>query len=106
MSRPDPRARAVLQDEALTRRAMQSLRLFVEWAWPILEPATPFQANWHLDLLCEYLEAITEGQMRRLVINIPPRYGKSLLVSVLWPCWEWIRRPSTRWFFVIYADSI
>jgi predicted phage terminase large subunit-like protein len=31
---------------------------------------------------------------------------KSLLTSVLWPCWEWIRRPSARWIFVSYAESL
>lgn len=44
--------------------------------------------------------------MRRLVINIPPRYMKSLLVSVLWPCWEWQLRPSQRSLFSSYAESL
>src|SRR3954470_6034210 len=90
---------AALLDEIAIRRARQSLRSFVEWAWPILEPGTAFQANWHIDLICEYLEAVTAGQIRRLVINIPPRHMKSLLVSVLWPCWEWYWRPSARYIF-------
>ncbi len=107
MSRLSHRQRlAGLQDETLTRRAAQSLRLYVEWAWPVLEPATPFLPNWHIDLLSEYLEAVTAGDIRRLVINIPPRHGKSLLVSVLWPCWEWIQHPSTRWLFVSYSDQL
>jgi predicted phage terminase large subunit-like protein len=106
MSVGDPRRRAALQDEVLTRRATTSLRTFVEWAWPILEPATAFQANWHIDLISEYLETVTAGDTRRLVINIPPRYGKSLLVSVCWPCWEWIQRPSTRWVFTSYTESL
>lgn len=95
-----------LQDEALRRRAEASLRTFVEWAWPVLEPATPFQPNWHIDLICEYLEAVTAGTIRSLVINMPPRYGKSLLVSVLWPCWEWLRTPGRRWLFVSYSDAL
>src|SRR5258708_2130933 len=93
MTRPRERL-AALQDETLARRAAQSLRLYVEWAWPVLEPATPFLGNWHVDLICEYLEAVTAGAIRRLVINMPPRYGKSLLVSVLWPTWEWLTHPS------------
>ncbi len=88
MSTPDRRRVAAVQEGLLVRRATQSLRTFVEWAWPVLEPATPFQPNWHIDLLCEYLEGITAGDIRRLVINVPPRIGKSLPVAVLWPCWE------------------
>ena len=106
MVAPDRRALAVLQDEALARRAPHALRTYVEWAWPILEPATPFLGNWHIDLICEYLEAISAGQLRRLVINMPPRYGKSLLVSVLWPTWEWLTHPSTRWVFVSYSEAL
>ena len=106
MRHGDRRQQAALQNEILTRQAVTSLRVFVEWAWPILEPGAPFQPNWHIDLLCEYLEAVTAGEIRRLVINIPPRYGKSLLVSVCWPCWEWIQRPSHRWLFTSYAEKL
>ena len=97
---------ADLQDELLTRKATRSLRAFVEQAWPVLEPTTPFLPNWHIDLVCEHLEAITAGQTTRLLINLPPRYMKSLLVSVFWPVWEWISSPSRRWICVSYSDSL
>jgi hypothetical protein len=79
-----------LQDALLTVQATTSLRLFVQQAWAILEPAVPLLWNWHIDYLIEHLEAVTTGQIQRLLINLPPRYMKSLLVSVLWPIWEWI----------------
>jgi hypothetical protein len=97
---------ARLQDEKLTRLAEGSLRVFVECAWRILEPATPFLGNWHIDLICEYLEQVTAGHIRRLVINVPPRYMKSILVSICWPCWEWIRRPEARWIFASHAETL
>ena len=94
------------QDELLTRQAARSLRAFVEQAWPVLEPTTPFLPNWHIDLVCEHLEAITAGETTRLLINLPPRYMKSLLVSVFWPVWEWISSPSRRWICVSYSDAL
>lgn len=97
---------AAVLDEMAVRHARQSLRAFVEWIWPILEPGTAFQPNWHIDFICEHLEAVTAGQILRLVINIPPRYMKSLLVSVLWPCWEWYLRPQTRFVFSSYAETL
>jgi predicted phage terminase large subunit-like protein len=97
---------AALLEEAEIRRARTSLRAFVAWAWPILEPQTRFLGSWHIDLLCEYLEAVTSGQILRLVINVPPRYMKSLLVSILWPCWEWQQRPGTRYVFSSYAETL
>lgn len=99
-------AQATIQDALLTRRAEGSLRAYVEQAWPILEPDVAFLPNWHIDLLVEHLEAVTAGQIRRLLINIPPRSMKSLLVSVLWPTWEWIQRPGSRWIFASYADAL
>lgn len=95
-----------LQDELLTRAARKSLRAFIEPAWNVLEPGTPFQPNWHIDLIAEYLEAVTAGQITRLLITLPPRYMKSLLVSVLWPTWEWIQAPTMRWVFVSHAESL
>jgi predicted phage terminase large subunit-like protein len=97
---------AALFDEVAIRRPRHSLRCFVEWAWPILEPGIVFLPNWHIDLICEYLEAVTAGQIRRLIINIPPRYMKSLLVSVFWPCWEWCRQPSGRYIFSSYGEGL
>jgi hypothetical protein len=103
----DKRVRlAALLDEAAVRRARLSLRVFVELVWRTLEPGVTFQPNWHIDLICEYLEAVTAGEIHRLVINIPPRYMKSLLVSVLWPCWEWYLRPEMRFVFSSYAESL
>jgi hypothetical protein len=46
---------------------------------------TAFQGGIHVDAICDYLQAVTEGKIKRLIINIPPREGKSTLVSVLWP---------------------
>lgn len=95
-----------VRDELLTRLAERSLSAYVHEAWPILEPDTPFLPNWHIDLIAEYLEAVTAGEITRLVINMPPRYGKSMLVSVFWPTWEWIRAPHTRWLFASYSESL
>ena len=103
----DPLIRQLhLQDALLKVQAEQSLRRYVEQAWPILEPDVPFLSNWHIDYLAEHLEAVTAGEITRLLINIPPRYMKSILVSVLWPTWEWIHEPSRRWIFASYADSL
>jgi predicted phage terminase large subunit-like protein len=86
--------------------ATRSLQEFIRQAWPVLQPATPFVSGWHIDALCEHLEAITYGQIRNLLINIPPRHMKSLTVSVFWPCWEWIRCPERRWLYASYAESL
>jgi predicted phage terminase large subunit-like protein len=62
---------------------------FVRQAWHVLEPGTAYVHNWHIDVVCAHLEAVTDGRIQRLLINIPPGFSKSLLVSVFWPAWEW-----------------
>ena len=86
-------------------RCRRSLRTFIEAAWPIVEP-TPFVPGWHIDAVCEHLEAVTRGDIRNLLINVPPRHTKSTIVSVMWPCWEWIDHAERRWLFASYAESL
>jgi predicted phage terminase large subunit-like protein len=82
------------------------LREFIRQAWPIVEPGTTYSHNWHIDAICEHLEAATAGSIRRLIINIPPRTMKSISVSVMWPAWVWLTRPETRWMFASYAQDL
>lgn len=71
------------------RRECVSLAEFVKRSWHILEPETELQWGWALDAICDHLEAVTDGRIRRLLINCPPGLMKSLLVGVFWPAWEW-----------------
>src|SRR3954471_1986287 len=87
-------------------QATRSFREFVLQAWPIIEPSTPFVPGWHIDAIVEHLEAVSYGQIRNLLINVPPRHMKSLLVSVLWPAWEWIGWPQRRWLYSSYAAQL
>jgi hypothetical protein len=82
------------------------VREFVRQAWPIVESSTPFVPGWHIDAIIDHLETVSRGQIRNLLINVPPRHMKSLLVAVLWPAWEWIRFPERRWLYSSYAASL
>jgi predicted phage terminase large subunit-like protein len=95
-----------LLEEIDAEFAGRSLREFVVQAWPIVEPSTPFVPGWHIDAIIGHLEAVTAGQIRLLLINVPPRHMKSLLVSVFWPAWEWIRFPERRWLYSSYGAQL
>src|SRR3984893_287308 len=95
-----------LANEIDRELAERNLRDFVRLAWHVVEPSTPFMDGWHIDAITDHLEAITRGEIRNLLINVPPRHMKSLLVSVFWPCWEWLRCPQRRWLFSSYAASL
>jgi predicted phage terminase large subunit-like protein len=84
-----------------------SLSGFVKEAWPALEPEAKYQHNWHVDAVCEHLEAISRGEINRLLINVPPGTMKSLLVAVFWQAWEWgpLGRPSLRYLTTSFNDG-
>lgn len=56
--------------------------------------------------MADYLAAVTAGEINRLIINIPPRYMKSISVSVMWPVWTWTTKPTMRFMFSSYAQSL
>jgi hypothetical protein len=86
--------------------ARRSLHEFVRQAWPVLEPETPFVEGMHVRAVCDHLQALTEGRIRNLIVNIPPGHAKSLLTAVFWPAWVWIDHPEARWLFSSYREPL
>lgn len=64
-----------------------------------MQAGKTFVPGWHLDAVAEHLEAVSRGEIRRLVINVPPRHMKSLATCVFWPTWDWIDNPQRSWIF-------
>ncbi len=89
-----------------TERLEKSLHAFVKEAWHVVEPQNPFIDSWHVGCVCEHLQALTDLEIQRLVMNMPPRHGKSLLCSVFWPAWVWATQPHTRWLFGSYGEAL
>lgn len=85
--------------------ARRSLYKFVLYTWHLVE-TKPFVDGWHIRMICAHLEAVSRGKLMRLMINIPPRHMKSLLVSVFWPAWHWLWDPAHQWLFSSYAHSL
>lgn len=63
----------------------KNLKEFVVQAWRIIEPETDFVDNWHIDAICEHLEAVSRSEIKRLLINVPPRHAKLLADSTTVP---------------------
>ena len=92
----------LLEVELLT----SSLHEFLKVAWPIIEPSRAFIDNWHIGAITEHLEAVDRGEIKRLVINIPPRMLKSITVDVMFPSWVWTHRPQVKFLSVSYNRSL
>ncbi|ESR23777.1 phage terminase large subunit [Lutibaculum baratangense] len=97
-----------MSDRARLLRALlrQDLSVFVEKAFRTLEPGTPYRHNWHIDHLCWQLQRVERGEIRRLIINVPPRSMKSITVAVGFTAWLMGRDPAKRMICVSYADDL
>ena len=87
-------------------KARRSLYEFVVQAWHVPEPSTPFVDGLPFRAICLHLQAVTEGRIRNLIINVPPGHAKSLLTAVFWPAWVWIRHAEARFLFSSYREPL
>ncbi len=86
--------------------ALDSLHSFTRLCWNVVEPKEKFVDGWHIHAISEHLQAVTRGEIRNLIISVPPRHMKSIEVCVMWPAWVWLTQPSKRWIFGSYAQSL
>lgn len=78
---------------------------FVRYFWGVLEPETALVDGWPLWAICEHLEAVTFNEVKRLLINVPPGFMKSMLTDVFWPAWEWGPMGKTHYRYVAFSYS-
>lgn len=87
--------RQALEERAI-RAAHRSLRAFTQMTWPVLNPGVQLVWGAVHDAMAEHLEAVVEGQVKRLLITVPPGHGKTTLASINLPLWWWLRKPELR----------
>ena len=88
--------------------AEHDLLAFVRMFWRVLEPEKKLIEGWVLDGLCDVLIAVTDGDLTRLCINVPPGSLKSSLLNIFYPAWEWGPRnkPHMRYLSVSYSTAV
>ena len=80
---------------------------FVHRAFEELNPGQRLVPNWHVDAICYQIQQMVTGDARRrLVLNLPPRSLKSVIVSVALPAWLLGRDPTTRIICCSYSDQL
>lgn len=89
----------------LRAEAVRNLSAFVRLMWRVVEPAA-LEWGWHMEAICNALQDVTAGRTRRLVINVPPGFSKSLLTSVFYPAWKWLRNPSDRTLYLSHDAEL
>lgn len=86
--------------------AESSLYYFARFAWGELFQGRKFIDNWHIEAVCEHLEAVYNNEIQFLLINIPVRCMKSLLISVLFHAWGWVKDPSLQFLTLSHDEML
>jgi hypothetical protein len=84
----------------------QDLCTFATRCFYELNPQTELAMNWHLYVIAAKLTAVRRGEIRRLIINLPPRHLKSLMASIAFPAWCLGHDPSAQILCVSYAQDL
>ena len=92
--------------EVLNALCRQSFDAFAERAFRIVDPGVVFEHNWHISCIAEHLEAMYRGEIKRLIINLPPRSLKSYLVSAAYPAWVLGKKPQERFINTGYGGTV
>lgn len=106
------KAKRRIEELEEAQRLEDSFYEFIKAAWPVIDPAD-FSDNWHLEDICNHMEAVARGHISRLLLNEPPRTGKTFIVSICFCAWIWAQRekaplmgPHVSFFYASYAEQL
>jgi len=84
----------------------KDLGSFIAKVFNSIDPGAAYLANWHIDLIADRLEQVSAGNIKRLIINMPPRSLKSVCISVAWPAWILGNDPGLRIMAASYSAAL
>jgi predicted phage terminase large subunit-like protein len=93
-------------DNLLTALLHQDFYSFINKVFNHINPSAYYKPNWHIELIAEYLIAMQNGEIKRLIINMPPRSLKSICVSIAWPAWLLGHNPAQRIMVASYSQIL
>lgn len=93
----------IYEDMNDTNHKGMPLEAFIKKSFYTLSPADALLNNWHVSLLCETLEQIWNGNIKRLIICMPPRHLKSVCISTAFPAWVIGMMPTKKVIVASYA---
>jgi hypothetical protein len=84
------------EEEKLKLLAESSLYEFYKQALPVIDGSGYFSDEWFMRVIAEHLENVYYRKITKLLINVPPRLGKTSLISIAFPVWVWIHNPNEK----------
>ena len=92
--------------DALNAICRESLEAFTCKAFTIAEAGNQFEYNWHIGCIADHLQAVYKGEIDKLIINMPPRAGKTLSTSVALPAWAMGKTPTIKFMLTSFKAPL
>lgn len=109
--------KSLITNQLIKEYCRRSFYNFFKLFWSQVE-SSEFTDNYHIKLICDELQcrfktfntskdiSINQDRLYDLLINCPPGSSKSLIISVFFPAWCWLNRPSTKLITASYSHTI
>lgn len=98
--------RRKLESEAWSEALREDLYSFIMMTYDTVGGGRTFVPNWHLELIADRLTQAFQRKIKRLIITVPPRSGKSICASVALPAWALGHDPSLRFICVSFGQDL
>lgn len=92
--------------ELLLEMMRRDFAVFLRKAFPWVSGGDLIEWNWHFDAIIHQLDRVADRSCRRLLVNLPPRNGKSVAISIAWVAWMLGRDPRHRFVCVSYSNDL
>lgn len=96
----------LIREDEYSHLLRNDLSIFIEKCFNDVSPGNKYLHNWHIDLIASYLEKCRRGGITRLIINMPPRYMKSICASVAFTAWLLGKDPASKIICASYGQEL
>jgi len=94
------------EKQELRAKLENSFYEFIKYFYPVLEGRNDFQDGMHIHVIAEHLEECYYGNVRTLIINVPPGFMKTYICSIMFPAWCWTKDASSKFFCLSYSSKL
>jgi len=94
------------QQALLNALFRQNIAPFIQKTFSTISSGDPYLNNWHIAAIAWHLEQCVKGDIKRLIITLPPRSLKSIAASVAFPAWVLGLQPSKKIVCVSYSQEL
>jgi predicted phage terminase large subunit-like protein len=95
----------ISNEQVLPALLRQHFSLFLRFAYREIGGDGALQWNFHLDAVIHQLERIRTGANQRLIVTVPPRHLKSVMLTA-WVAWMMGRNPAARFICASYGSEL